>query len=202
MLKKSGMLNHTRLFIYHIKGFGIYNDRFYCKGVRRKVSTIRLAGIIRESFTDGIGIRYVAFTQGCEHNCPNCHNPETWDFDGGTDYNIDDIISDILENPLLDGVTISGGDPLYRTGEVLEFIKAIKDNTSLNIWLYTGFTYEECLLDKDKHEVLRHIDVLVDGEYRHELRNLSLRFRGSSNQRVIDVQKSLSSGNIELFIAD
>lgn len=166
------------------------------------MSTIRLAGIVDESFTDGVGIRYTIFTQGCNHYCNGCHNPETWDFNGGTDYDIDDLINDMMENPLLTGVTISGGDPLYRTREVLELIKAIRTRTQLDIWLYTGFTYEECLADSKKLEVLKNIDILVDGEYMNQCRSLSLRFRGSSNQRIIDVKKSLSTNEIVLFIED
>lgn len=157
---------------------------------------IRLAGIVDESFTDGVGIRYTLFTQGCKHKCHNCQNPETWDFNGGQLFDIDRLIEDIKENPLLDGITLSGGDPMYQTQEILELIQKIKSNTSLTVWIYTGFLYEQCIVDKDKLEVLKYTDVLVDGEYDEAKRSLQLKFRGSSNQRIIDVQKSLESGSI------
>ena len=147
-------------------------------------------------------IRYVIFTQGCSHYCPNCHNPETWDFDGGKEYDIDDIIDNIKDNPMLDGVTISGGDPMYRESEVLEIITKLRERTTLNIWLYTGFTYEECLNDNGKLNILKNIDILVDGDYRQSLRSLNLRFRGSSNQRIIDVQKSLECNKVIEYIND
>lgn len=166
------------------------------------INTIRLAGVIKESYTDGTGIRYTIFVQGCKHNCFKCHNPETWDFNSGTDYNIHDLVTDIMENPLLDGVTLSGGDPMYFPAETLELINEIKSRTNLNIWLYTGFLYEDCIKDKDKMAVLSKIDILVDGEYKNELRSLQLRFRGSSNQRIIDVQESLKTGAIKILIDD
>lgn len=167
-----------------------------------RVEDIRLAGIVEESFVDGLGIRYVIFTQGCGHHCYKCQNPETWEFRGGYSKNIEELVEDILENPMLDGVTLSGGDPMYQTDAVIELIKQIKIRSKLNIWLYTGFTYEECLCNKNRLEVLKLIDVLVDGEYKDELKSLSLRFRGSSNQRIIDVQKSLQNNEIIQYITD
>lgn len=168
----------------------------------RVLETIRLAGVISESYTDGVGIRYVIFTQGCNHHCKNCHNPETWSFEDGNEYNIDKLVDIINQNPMLDGVTISGGDPMYRPDETLNLIKAIRNKTKLNIWVYTGYTWEECLADSKKIDILNNIDILVDGPYMEELRSLHLRFRGSSNQRIIDVQKSLKSGNIIQAIID
>ena len=166
-------------------------------------NTIRIAGIVPESYTDGSGIRYAVFVQGCCHKCPECHNPETWDMKGGQEVEISAIVDEICENPLLDGVTISGGDPMYQCEAVVRLIKAIKEqNKDLNIWLYTGFTYEECLADEKKLEVLKNIDVLVDGPYIAALRALHLRFRGSSNQRIIDVPKSLQSDKVWLLIAN
>ena len=176
--------------------------KFIYRGGGHNMDTIKLAGIVPESYTDGIGIRYTIFTQGCKHYCPDCHNPETWDFDSGNIYKISDIIKDIKENPLLDGVTLSGGDPMYRVEETLNLIKAIRENTDLNIWLYTGFSWEECLADEGKKEILENIDVLVDGEYQKACRALHLRFRGSSNQRIIDVQKSLQSNKVVILIDD
>lgn len=164
------------------------------------VNTIRLAGIIPESFTDGVGIRLVIFTQGCNHHCKNCHNPSTWDFNGGKLVNIESILNLISQNPLLDGVTLSGGDPFYQVDACLELCKLIKDKTNLNIWCYTGFTWESLLVDSDKSKLLNYIDVLVDGQYVESMRDLTLRFRGSSNQRIIDVNKSLLSDEVVLFM--
>jgi len=163
---------------------------------------IRLAGVIDESFTDGLGIRYTIFTQGCNHRCHNCQNPETWDLNGGELYDIDKLIASIKEDPIIDGITLSGGDPLYQPTAILELVSKIKASTDLNIWLYTGFTYEECLADKNKRDILEKIDILVDGLYDEELRSLRLRFRGSSNQRIIDIQKSLKTGKVEIYIDD
>ena len=132
----------------------------------------------------------------------NCHNPETWDFKGGKLYDIDKLIEVIKENPMLDGITVSGGDPMYRTAEVLELITKIRERTTLNIWLYTGFTYEECLADTDKLKILQNIDILVDGAFDEKLKSLCLRFRGSSNQRIIDVKKSLETGEVHKYIVD
>ena len=167
------------------------------------MGTIRLAGIIPESYTDGEGIRYTLFVQGCAHHCKNCHNPETWSFTDGNNYNIDKIIDNILSNPLLDGVTLSGGDPLYRPDEVLEFLTKLKQRKpELDIWMYTGFTYEECLQDESKLKVLKCVDILVDGEYEEDRRCLALRFRGSSNQRIIDIKRSLLEHRTIIYISD
>lgn len=160
---------------------------------------IRLAGIIENSYTDGIGIRFTIFTQGCNHKCLNCQNPETWSFDGGYDVDIDLLISKIKEDPLLDGVTFSGGDPMYQAKECCELAKLIKSETSLNIWCYTGFTFEELIKDNEKMKFMQYIDVLVDGDYQETKRSLSLSFRGSSNQRLIDVRKSLDEKEVILL---
>ena len=159
---------------------------------------IRIAGIIPESFTDGIGIRYTIFTQGCSHHCHGCQNPETWDFNSGTDTDISDILKDIKDNPLLDGVTFSGGDPIYQAKNCTELAKLIKSNTNLNIWCYTGFKFEDLLSMEDAVEFMKYIDVLVDGEYKESQRCLALPFRGSSNQRIIDIPKTLESNSIVL----
>lgn len=164
---------------------------------------IRLAGVVKESYTDGVGIRYTIFMQGCKHGCHNCQNPETWDFEGGYNASIPELVTDILEDPLLDGITLSGGDPMYQPNTVLELINELRNrNSELTVWLYTGFTYEDCLADPDKLEVLKHIDILVDGPYQDNLRALHLRFRGSSNQRIIDVKESLKQQRVILSIDD
>lgn len=166
------------------------------------MGSINIAGVVEESYTDGLGIRYAIFVQGCSHKCKNCHNPETWQFNGGVKYDIDTLVSEILENPLLDGVTISGGDPMYQPVEVLELVNKIREQSKLNIWLYTGFTFEECLENTEMAAILNKIDILVDGEYKEENRSLHLRFRGSSNQRIINVPETLATGKVVIYIDD
>lgn len=159
--------------------------------------TIRLAGIIKESVVDGKGIRYVLFSQGCTHNCKNCFNPETHSFTGGKLYDMDEIIEDIKKHPLHRGVTFSGGDPFEQADKFSYIAKSVKE-LGLNIWSYTGYTFEYILAHIEEREswkdYLKYIDVLVDGPYEDDKRDLSLAFRGSRNQRIIDVQSSLSAG--------
>lgn len=158
---------------------------------------IRIAGIIPESYTDGKGIRYVIFMQGCNHKCPGCQNPETWDFKGGYLKDIKDILEEIGDNPLLDGVTISGGDPLCNIDDTKKIVNAIRTKyNNLSIWVYTGFTYEECLNDKNKNDIIESIDVLVDGPFINEMRCLDKPFKGSSNQRMIDIKETIKTGKV------
>lgn len=157
---------------------------------------VKIAGITKESFVDGAGIRYTIFVQGCGHNCPGCHNPETHKFSGGKELDIEKVILDIEENPMLDGITLSGGDPMYQAKECCELIKKLKNKLSINYWCYTGFTFEECLVDEDKLALLSQLDVLVDGPFVQDKKCLASRFKGSTNQRVIDVQSSLKTGNV------
>lgn len=155
---------------------------------------IRLAGIAYESLVNGPGIRRVLFSQGCKHNCKNCFNPSTHCFHGGKLMDMDEIIKDIKENPLLKGVTFSGGDPLEQAEHFAYIAKELK-KYDINIWCYTGYTYEYIITHiderKDWKDLLHNIDVLVDGKFEEERKNPSLKYRGSSNQRIIDVNKSL-----------
>lgn len=162
---------------------------------------LRLGGFEKESFTDGVGIRYTVFTQGCKHNCSGCHNTQTHSFTGGSLYDINDIIDDIKEHDYLDGVTLSGGDPLFQAKECAELAKRIKEETSLNIWCYTGFRIEDLMAsrDTDVHKLLKYVDVMVDGKFELENKDLRLRFRGSSNQRIIDVKKSTEENKVVLL---
>lgn len=163
------------------------------------VDTIRIAGVYRESIVDGPGLRFAIFTQGCNHACPKCHNPETWDFNGGYDCSFEKILNAIDENPLLDGVTLTGGDPMYQTEACYYLLKEIKKR-NLNTLIFTGFTFEELLEMKDEDpfvmKTLELTDILIDGPYIDEERDLTLLFRGSRNQRVIDVKKSLKDEKI------
>ena len=151
---------------------------------------MRIAGIVNDSIVDGPGLRYTIFSQGCSHNCPGCHNPETHSFDGGFEIDTESIISEISKNPLLSGVTFSGGDPIEQPAPFLELAKAIK-KMNLNIWMYTGYTYEELTSMQDPiiQELLSYVDVIVDGPYIESKRQLDLEFRGSSNQRIIKREK-------------
>ena len=156
--------------------------------------TLRIAGTIGESIVDGPGFRYVIFTQGCPHHCPGCHNPETHDFSGGTDIDSDELVADILKNPLLTGVTFSGGEPFCQA----EGLCAVADGlTGKNpLMSYTGYTFEQLmeLPDPWVRKLLEKLTLLVDGRFVEEEKGLELRFRGSANQRVLDVQTSLKTG--------
>lgn len=167
------------------------------------MSKIRIAGYVDDSIVDGPGIRFTIFTQGCAHHCFNCHNPETWAFDKGKDVDIDELISKIKRNPLLQGITLSGGDPLYQVNACLELVKKVKElNSDLDIIIYTGFTFEELANNFKKNNdlllLLKLSDILIDGKYEDSLRDLTLKFRGSSNQRVINLKKTFLGEKIVL----
>ena len=147
---------------------------------------IRIAGIVPESYVDGEGIRFTIFMQGCLRNCTGCQNPETHSLDGGKIIDTSEIIAAIKKNPLLTGITLSGGEPLLQIAPALELAKAVK-NLGLNVWLYTGYKFEE--IPAEAHELLNFVDVVVDGEYIEELRDLELDFRGSKNQRIIYLRR-------------
>lgn len=162
---------------------------------------IRLAADLQEdSIVDGIGIRTVIWTQGCSHNCPECHNPKTHDFNGGDLVELDDVIEAIENLTGQDGVTFSGGDPMFQPKQCAILAKKVHE-LGMNVWAYTGFTYEE-LLDKGSKDILdflSNIDVLIDGKFDINKKSLDLEFRGSSNQRVIDVSKSIENHEIVLY---
>ena len=157
---------------------------------------IRIAGLVPESFVDGDGIRFAVFMQGCQRNCAGCHNPETHDLNGGRLIDTTEIISAIKKNPLLNGITLTGGEPFLQVAAADELALAAK-NLGLNVWCYTGFTFEE--LPPDAEPLLENIDVLIDGEFIENLRDLELQFRGSSNQRIIDIKKTRKQNKIVLW---
>ncbi len=157
------------------------------------MSIIRLSGTVNDSIVDGQGLRFTIFVQGCPHRCEGCHNPETHDFEGGYDADTEDILKEIVGNPLLDGVTFSGGEPMCQADKLLPLAKALRQR-GLSLWAYTGYTYEALLEMPAAAALLQELDVLVDGPFVLEKRSLDLQFKGSSNQRGIDVQKSLAEG--------
>lgn len=158
---------------------------------------IRLAGLVPESMVDGPGIRFTIFTQGCPHKCEGCHNPETHDFNSGRLADVDKIFSKIIANPLIKGVTFSGGEPFCQP-ESLAYLAALLKEKGYHVMSYSGYTFEE-LIEKGKSNehiknLLSRLDVLVDGRFVLAERSLELRFRGSRNQRVLDVPESLRTG--------
>lgn len=163
---------------------------------------IRLSGIAYESLVNGPGMRRVFFSQGCKHNCKGCFNPDTHDFNGGEEKDMDELIKDVLEEPFLKGVTFSGGDPFEQADKFAYMAKKFKDN-GLSVWSYTGYTYEYILEHKSEHkgwdELIKYIDVLVDGKFEEDKKEDGLKFRGSSNQRIIDVTNSLKENKIVLW---
>ena len=162
---------------------------------------IRISGIVDESIVDGPGFRMAVFVQGCPHHCPGCHNPQTHDFDGGTWMDTEDIVRRAIENPLLDGVTLTGGEPFCQPEACADIARRVRA-AGLNVWSYSGWTFGELLEKPGCRALLESIDVLVDGPFVREKRTLELRFRGSSNQRLIDVSKALEAGRaIEYLLA-
>ena len=160
--------------------------------------TLKIAGVVKESTVDGPGFRYVVFTQGCPHKCEGCHNPETHDFNAGKIVKIDELVEDINRDPLLKGVTISGGDPFVQAGQVCKLLDKI--NKDLTVMVYTGFTYEYLLKNSTDENnflnLLKRTDVLIDGKFVKDLIDENLLYRGSSNQRAIDVKQSLKENKI------
>lgn len=154
---------------------------------------LRIAGIVRESIVDGPGIRFVIFCQGCPHNCRGCHNPETHDFKSGYNCSIDKIVKAIDENPMLQGITFSGGEPLCQSAGFLSLAKEVKAR-NLNLLIYTGYTFEALSEMRKSNasldELLNLTDILVDGPFEEEQKDLTLQYRGSRNQRVIDMKLS------------
>ncbi|MBO8168088.1 MAG: anaerobic ribonucleoside-triphosphate reductase activating protein [Thermoanaerobacteraceae bacterium] len=165
---------------------------------------VRIAGVVRESVVDGPGIRLVIFAQGCPHRCPDCHNPETHDPDGGKLETVDNLLEMVKSTLLIKGVTFSGGEPFYQAkafAALGERIKAL--GKGYDIVTYTGYIFEELLalseINEDYYRLLQVTDLLVDGPFIREEKDLSLAFRGSRNQRLIDVSKSLQAGKAVLI---
>ena len=161
-----------------------------------KISILR---VVEDTTVDGPGFRTSVYAAGCPNHCPGCHNPESWDINTGTPTPITEILDIILADPFAD-VTFSGGDPMFQPEGFAALARAIRAASSKSIWCYTGFTFEQILANPRQKALLSQIDVLVDGPFIQSLRDESLLFRGSSNQRIINVSRSLESGTIILEI--
>lgn len=153
-----------------------------------------LSGIVSDSIVDGPGIRTTVFCQGCPHHCPGCHNPETWEFGCGTSMAVEDIVEIVRENPLCRGVTFSGGEPFAQAAGFRKLAQLLKA-AGYEVASYSGYTFEQLLHGTpDQRELLRWIDVLIDGPFLQEQKSLEVPFRGSRNQRILDVPASLIKG--------
>lgn len=161
---------------------------------------LRIAGTVSNSIVDGPGIRFVIFTQGCPHHCPGCHNPQTHDFHGGYPADPEVLLSQIASDPILSGVTFSGGEPFCQADALVPIAEAIKARGK-HLMIYTGYLYEELIskTDESVQKLLQLADVLVDGPFLLAERNLTLSYRGSENQRVIDLKKTAKAGEIVLY---
>ncbi len=160
---------------------------------------LRIAGIIRESIVDGNGLRFVVFGQGCPHHCPGCHNPQTHDFAGGKFVSIESLLREIGQNPLLRGVTFSGGEPFVQPEGFAALARGIQKLPGhLDITVYSGYTYEQLLELPGAGELLDLCDYLIDGPFLREQRDISLKFRGSRNQRFIDLNQTRRAGRVVL----
>jgi len=167
-----------------------------------RADSVRLAGIVEDSIVDGPGLRLAFYAQGCPHKCPGCHNPQAHPFEGGSVWTTEDMLKKLDDNPLQTGVTLSGGEPFSQAAQLALFAEACKAR-AVEVAVYTGYTYEELLeqavTDAGFLALLQQTDVLVDGRFVLSLRSPMLRFRGSSNQRIIDVPASLAIGTVQLM---
>lgn len=160
---------------------------------------VRLSGILSESLANGEGLRQVIFSQTCYHNCKGCFNPETHSPHGGQWFNTNDVISTLKANPLLNGVTFSGGDPFEQAVAFAHIAHSIR-RPSFTVWCYTGYTYDYLLTHQSTKPgwktLLNNIDVLIDGPFEEALHDANLKYRGSSNQRIIDLPTTLRTGTL------
>ena len=157
------------------------------------MAIISILEIVEDTTVDVPGFRTSVYSSGCPHHCPGCHNPQSWNIENGHPVEVEEILKVILDDPFAD-VTFSGGDPMFQPQGFTELAKAIKQQSCKNIWCYTGYRFEELLQNPVQKALLEQIDVLVDGRFIEALKDEELRFRGSSNQRIIDVQASLEKG--------
>ncbi len=161
---------------------------------------LRLFGTVQDTIVDGPGLRYAVFVQGCTHSCPGCHNPESQPAEGGTVKPVADVLQDIRTNPLIHDVTLTGGEPFQQAMACAELAQQLKAE-GYGIWTYTGYRLEDLMARKEPavQELINASDVIVDGPFIEALKSLDLEWRGSSNQRLIDVPKTLTQGSVVLW---
>lgn len=159
---------------------------------------IIIADVESESIVDGPGFRFAIYTQGCPHNCPGCHNPQTHSFEGGTAVSAKQLISFAKKSPLQKGITLTGGEPFCQAKALIPLAKLAREQ-GYNIWVYSGYLYEELLKTEDASELLLLCDVLVDGPFEEDKKSLELKWKGSANQRCIDLNATRESGKLILF---
>ncbi len=160
--------------------------------------TIRVLSVLHDTTVDGPGFRTSIYCAGCGHHCPGCHNPQSWDFQGGEERSVDELMQEIEGDPFAD-VTFTGGDPLYQAEAFTELARRIRGETRKTIWCYTGYLFEQTLREERFRHLIDEIDVLVDGLFIQSLRDEDLPFRGSTNQRIIDVRRSLQENRAVLW---
>lgn len=159
---------------------------------------ISVIKIVEDTTVDGPGFRTTIYAAGCPNACPGCHNPQSWDIESGKMMSTEDIMQIIRADEFAD-VTFSGGDPMFQPEGFAELARAVKNETGKNIWCYTGYKYENLLQNSSQAELLKHIDVLVDGPFIQAQSDRDILFRGSRNQRLIDIQASLREGRTVLY---
>ena len=152
---------------------------------------LRVAGVIEDSIVDGPGLRLTVFAQGCGRRCPGCHNPDTWDYSGGMEIETGKLLEMMTANPLLDGLSLSGGEPFDQAAAFAELAREAH-NKGYHVMAWSGYTFEELARDEVRRELLEAVDILVDGPFVPEQRSLNLPWRGSKNQRVLDIARSLA----------
>lgn len=164
---------------------------------------LSIAGIVDESIVDGRGIRMAVFVQGCPHHCPGCHNPQTWPFQGGREITVEEIFEGFRQDPILRGITFSGGEPFTQAAALTELAKLVH-GMGKDVTVYTGYTYEQLLAlgDPAVDALLAETDVLIDGPFIEAQKNLELSFRGSENQRMIDMNRTRREGRVHLLELD
>lgn len=159
---------------------------------------MRIAGLIRDSLVNGTGLRDVLFIQGCPHHCEGCQNPHTWNPDGGIELTVDEIINELKNSS--NNITLSGGEPFWNTYNLINLTKQLSIQfPTKTIWVYTGYRFEELSRDVLEELLYNNVMVIVDGQYEKDKRDVTLQFRGSSNQRIIDIKKSLLRGEVVLW---
>ena len=162
---------------------------------------ISILDIIEETTADGPGFRTSIYAAGCVNKCPGCHNPESWDINKGRKCSTEELLQQVLSDEFAN-VTFSGGDPMFQPEGFTELARAIKENSRKTIWCYSGYTFEQIMRNERQAAMLPYLDVLVDGRFVQELRDESLLFRGSSNQRLVNVPASLEKGEVVLLDMD